>query len=180
MAPIRLPRGSNVVIKTQAEIVVYIRALGLPEVMVEIWSGRGLPDGFSRHFHAPARFMNRWERLARLDSRYLDYIPLLEPEDDAVYAFSANDHVYLERYFDDREPTLIGRRFNQMLSFIFVGLADSGLEELAIEASVSLGFPYIEQFSSFCRDPGPGNSLETRQRFVELIGSLESRRESSY
>lgn len=179
MAPIRLPRGSNVVIKTQAEIFAYIRALGLPEVMIEIWDGRGLPPGFLRHFHAPSRFMNGWERLATLDPRYMDYVPLLEPEDDAVYAYNSNEQVYLERYFDDREPTLIGRHFNQMISFIFVNLADSGLEDLAIEASVSLGFPYIEQFALFCRNPGPGNSLETRQRFVELIGGLDSHRESS-
>lgn len=160
---------------SRAELIEKIGTMGLPIIMTGIWFGARFPPRFAAHYSVPNRFLLNWSRLASRDPAYSLYIPLIEPSgDDAIYAFSAG--VYLERYFDDRAPTIIGPYFNQLTAFIFADMADSGIEDDAIEAAASLEFPYVEEYLAYCSDSGAGNSLVVRRRFVDLVGSLERAR----
>ena len=149
----------------RARALEEMRSLNLPPAFVALWEGVG-PSRFLIQYRAPHAFFRHAG-----DPRFASYVPLLEMNREVLYAYDKSDGVYVEHYYEDPQPTVIGSGYQQLLAWLLVDLGYAGLEEVAAEVAPLLGFEHARRLSSFLieEDDNLSSELVAKRRFIESL-----------
>jgi hypothetical protein len=157
-------------------VISGIHKLGLPAVFEKICAGDG-PERFVLQYAAPRRFFLIKKSLAKLNHNVENYLPILEMNEEAIYAYDFKKNIFVEYFYEDNEPTTVGLSYQQFIAGIFVDLGYSGLIEIVSEVYEIFHFKYYKELVNFLEEECGGNGGDSEAEkfsFLESIAALES------
>ena len=150
------------------EALVHLKKLNLPPVFADLWEGKG-PARFRRQFSLPVRFFKVKGELRDAIPQIDRYIPILERNREAIYAYDTNSGEFVEYYYGDSAPTLIGQRYQQFIGWLFADLGIAGLESVVEEVSADFDFKYLTDLKNFLREEDEMHTNDAKRRFVTRL-----------
>jgi len=88
---------------------------------------------------------------------------------ECIYAFNATSGEYVEHYYEENQPTIIGKSYQQLVAWLFVDLGYAGLADLAIEVAPMFEFKHTQGLLDFLEIDDDQPLELAKERFVNAL-----------
>ena len=93
-------------------------------------------------------------------------VPLLECNREQLVGYDYKTGEFIEYFYGERDCSVIGKSYQQLLSWIFVDLGYAGLVDLVQEVATRFADKYIESFLEFMASDDETSAEDAKLAFV--------------
>ncbi len=157
-------------ITSREEAIENIRALGLPQVFLDIWSGEP-PKPLKGTCVEPKTYFKVATGLPERVEGTDNLLPLWETDLIQLVAMDLSENLFIRYYYGDKSFAVLGESYQKFIATFFFELIDSGLWDELDQLAEVFGFKYLDQLKECAESTSDENYVEDYKRFVTGLPS---------